>query len=215
MAKHKRHPEAQLYLARIALFGFRPADSNREVGELDREGRRSTVTLSRPLSCKADDPRDRWLLAQALDLHARFFAHATYFAQRPSDGAWLPVEISLERSAERFSLRHAVCGRESQPTHVDTPDDLLDALPFLAPPNAVGYHRARWQIVCAYSRLRPKAWADVSIVDPGMIVEYERHRVTPADVARAVESGIIGMDRIITAFGIPADEEWERLKPTQ
>jgi hypothetical protein len=56
--------------------------------------------------------------------------------------------------------------------------------------------------------MRPKTWAEVGIEDPGTIAEYERHRVSPDDVARAAEGGIVGMDRIIATFGFPADDEW-------
>ncbi len=40
-------------------------------------------------------------------------------------------------------------------------DDLLDALPFLAPPNTVGYHRARERTIARYHEMRLKTWAEV------------------------------------------------------
>ncbi|HEV2739508.1 MAG TPA: hypothetical protein VGU66_13080 [Candidatus Elarobacter sp.] len=36
---------------------------------------------------------------------------------------------------------------------------------------------------------------------------YERRRVRPEDILRAHEGGIVGMNRIIRVFGVPAEEE--------
>jgi hypothetical protein len=40
----------------------------------------------------------------------------------------------------------------------------------------------------------------------GTITEYERYRVTPDDAAQALESGTVGMARIIAVFGMLAED---------
>jgi hypothetical protein len=46
--------------------------------------------------------------------------------------------------------------------------------------------------------------------DPGTIVEYERHSVSPRDLQHAAGSANVGMDRIIATFGFPGvDDEIE------
>jgi hypothetical protein len=51
-----------------------------------------------------------------------------------------------------------------------------------------------------------RAWAHVGIAEVGTITEYERYRVTPDDAAQALESGTVGMARIIAVFGMLAED---------
>lgn len=50
-------------------------------------------------------------------------------------------------------------------------------------------------------------WGAVGITDCGAAMAYERRRVRPEDILRAHEGGIVGMNRIIRVFGVPAEEE--------
>lgn len=214
MTSSGRVREADLLLARVRMFGFEVVREGDELVDVRREGRVSTIGLAQ-VQCTADDPRDAFLLSLALEDELRWSPREFYVAYRPEDGEPVPAQLVLEPGedpAAPLVLRHSVFGSEGERTPLRSVEDLLDALPFLAPPNAVGYHRARERIIARYEKMRPKTWADVGVTDPGTIAHYERHRVTADDLARAAESGIVGMDAIITAFGIPAEDEWTRVR---
>jgi|GEM_PF-6934361 len=178
-----RHPDSEVLLARVRAFGFSVNDKNTERVEVEREGRFSVVRLGDKVAFTSDDPRDRWLLSLALEQDRKYESCETYFLRQDGD-QFSPVQIMLEATSGNprvLHIVHGVVGSEPERHQVDSFDELMDVLPFLAPSNAVGYHRARGRVFVRYEQVRPKTWEDVGIADAGTIVEYERHRVRPED----------------------------------
>ena len=81
-------------------------------------------------------------------------------------------------------------------------------MPFLAPPDSIGYHRAREAMIGLYERIRRLSWSEAGIADPEAIADYERHGVTPNDVALGTSSGMYDPIEIIRRYGIPPSDEW-------
>jgi len=201
-------------LARVRTFGFTVHDDGKDTIEVEREGRTSTIDLVSSVRYEGSDARDLWLLSLALEDGTQWAARETYFSLRLYDNEPMPVVMTLsDRGPGRpMVLRHGLFSNESESHAIGNTSDLLDALPFIAASNTIGYHRARERIIASYERLRPKTWAEVGVTDAGVIAEYERHSVRAEDVVRAAESGIVGMNRIISVFGMPASDEWSDVR---
>jgi hypothetical protein len=202
-----RARDSELVLARVRAFGFSVDDDGHATVKVVRDGRVSHLSLDEPVRYSAEDARDIWLLSLAIEEEQRWAACETYFLRRPQDDDLIPARIFLIEQDGRIELRHGIVGREPEMYSGISRDDVLDALPFLAAPNAIGYHRARARVIAAYEALRPTTWDAVGITECGAVMAYERHRVRPEDILRAQEGGIVGMNRIIRVFGVPADEE--------
>jgi len=198
-------------LARVRIFGFHFDDDHRAWIDLERDGRGSRISLVGEVQIDARDPRDRWLLQEAVGTEDGWAACETYFYLRPFDDEIMPVELRLGLGsgddAIPFIEEDMLDGRVTRTT-VRTIDELMDVLPPLGPSNSVGYHRARERIIAALEELRPKSWADVGVTDVAEIAEYERYSVNADHVAHARANGRGTRDEIIRGYGLPPDEDW-------
>jgi hypothetical protein len=204
----------ELILARIRVFGFTVLDDGQDMIVVERNGRGCHVDLVNTVRIAASDPRDIWLLKQAVEDGWQWAALETYFLRRFSDGEIFPVELRLGSHSgkeRRLFLDHDPLG-DNERTTIRSSEHLKDMLSALAAPNSIGYDRARERIIACFEKLRPKTWAEVGISDPATIAEYQRYEVTADDVAHARANGRETMDEIIAAYGIP-QIEWADVRP--
>ena len=201
----------EVILARVRMFGFRVEDDHRVWIDLEREDRRSRISLVGEVQIDARDPRDRWLLQEAVGGDGGWAARTTYFYYRASDDEVMPVELRLGlgsgEDAMPFIEEDMLDGRIRRMV-VKNVEDLMDALPPLGPSNSVGYFTARNHVLDAFQNLRPKTWADLGITDAAEIAEYELHSVNADHVAHARAGGLKTQDEIIRGYGIPPDAGW-------
>jgi hypothetical protein len=143
----------ELILARVRLFGFQVCDDGRDMIEVKRDGRTCSIDLVGTVRISANDPRDIWLLKRAIEDGWQWILVETYFVRRFRDGEIMPVELRLGRYHDEpctpFLDDDGLDGNLERKT-IRTLDDLHDALPVLAPSNAIGYHRARGRIFARY-----------------------------------------------------------------
>jgi len=205
----------EVILARVRMFGFRFGDDHHAWIDLEHDGRHSRISLLGEVQIDARDPRDRWLLQEAVGGDGRSAARTTYFYYRASDDEVMPVELRLGLGSGDdvilFIEEDMLDGRMTRTT-VRTIDELMDVLPPLGPSNSVGYHRARERIIARFEELRPKSWADVGITDVAEIAEYERYSVNADHVAHARANGRGTQDEIIRGYGLPPDADWVRVE---
>jgi hypothetical protein len=204
----------ELLLARIRVFGFTVLDDGRDTIVVERDGRTCHVDLVNTVRIGAKDPRDLWLLKQAIEDSWQWAALETYFLRRYVDGEIFPVELRLGFHSEKnptLFLDHDPLG-DNERTTILSSEHLKDMLPLLAAPNSIGYHRARERIIARFEKLRPKTWDEIGIGDGTTIAEYERYQITADDVAHARAGGREAMDEIISAYGIP-QIEWADVQP--
>ena len=206
---HVRARGWETALARVRLFGFTIHDDGKYAIDVERDGRKSRLHLIEHIDIEASDPRDAWLLREAVG--GDWPARETYYLRRIGDGEIIPVELRLghyDNEAATLFVEHDMLDGRNERTPVNSVEDLMDVLLPLGPTNSIGYHAARNKIVDAFERLRPKTWADVGVEDADVIAEYERHQVSPNHVAHARAGGRITMNEIIAGYGIPPFEGW-------
>ena len=196
-------------LARIRLVGFTFHDDGKDAIDVVRDGRRSRMYLINRIAIEADDPRDMWLLREAVG--GDWPARETYYLRRVGDGDIIPVELRLghyDNELATLYVEHDMLDGRNERIAVNSVEELMDVLLPLGPTNSIGYHSARDKIIDAFERLRPKTWADVCVDDAAVIAEYERYQVTPDHVAHARAGGRMTVDEIIAGYGIPPFEGW-------
>jgi len=146
--------------ARVRMFGFHFNDDDRVWIDLERDDRGSRISLIGEVQIDARDPRDRWLLQEAVGGDGGWATRTTYFYCRANDDEVMPVELRLGlgsgEDATPFVEEDMLDGRVTHST-VRTTDELMDVLPPLGPSNSVCYHRARERIIATFEDLRPKS----------------------------------------------------------
>ena len=206
---HVRARGWETTIARVRLFGFTVHDDGKYTIDVERDGRKSRLHLIDHIVIEASDPRDSWLLREAVG--GDWPARETYYLRRITDGEIVPVEIRLgyyDNAAAALYVEHDMLDGRDERTAVNSVEQLMDVLLPLGPTNSIGYHAARNKIVDAFERLRPKTWADVGVADADVIADYERHQVTPNYVAHARAGGLTTVHEIISGYGIPPFEGW-------
>ena len=206
---HVRARGWETTLARVRLFGFTVHDDGKYTIDVERDGRKSRLHLIERIEIEASDPRDAWLLREALG--GNWPARETYYLRRIADGDIVPVELRLgycDNDAAALYVEHDMLDGRNERTPVDSVEELMDVLLPLGPTNSIGYHEARNKIVDAFERLRPKTWADVGVEDVDVIANYECHQVKPDHVAHARAGGLTTVHEIISGYGIPPFEGW-------
>ena len=153
-----RYPDAEVYIARLEAFGFTVRDKGGECVEVERGGRMSLIDLEKKAVRESDDPIDRWLLSLALEEGRGWESCETYFLRLANDQV-RPAQIMLSAtpgSERKLQVLHGAVGSAPERYDVNSFDELMDALPFLAPSNAIGYHLARSRVFARYEQLRPR-----------------------------------------------------------